>query len=194
MEQTYRIAGAVIVLFAISIADIPSLSVTLVPEAQAWRGRGAAFVVGAAIGSAGSSSAEASAAAAHQQATMAQQQAAAAQQQAAIEKEKATAAQQQAAAAQQQAAAAQQQAAAAQQQATAAQQQPAAAQQQAAAAQQQAAAAGAGKSLPVGTVVPSLPPGCTPKTVGGVAYHVCGNDFYRAAFQGSTLVYVTAQP
>jgi hypothetical protein len=180
MKQTYKIAGAVIVLFAMSIADIPSLSVTLVPEAQAWRGRGAAFVVGAAVGSARSSSADASAAAAQQQAATAQQQAAMAQQEAAIEKEKAMAAQQQAAAAQQQAGAAQQQAGAAQQ--------------QAAAAQQQAAAAGAGKSLPVGTVVPSLPAGCTPKTVGGVAYHVCGNDFYRAAFQGSTLVYVTAQP
>ena len=116
MTQTYKIAGAVIVLFGMSLADIPYLSVTLVPEAQAFRGRGAAFVVGAAVGSARSSSAQASAAAS-------QQQAAAAQQQAAVEKEKATAAQQQAAAAQQQAAAAQQQAAAAQQQAAAAQQQ-----------------------------------------------------------------------
>ena len=183
MKQTYKIAGAVVVLFGMSIAGIPYLSVKLVPEAQAWRGRGAAFVVGAAVGSSRSSSAEASAYAAQnaqQQAAMAQQQAAAAQQQAAIEREKATAAQQQAAAAQQQAAAAQQQAAAAQQ--------------QSAAAQHQAAAPAAGKSLPVGTVVPTLPAGCTPKAVGGVAYHVCGNDFYRAAFQGSTLVYVTAEP
>ena len=176
MKQTYKIAGAVVVLFGMSIAGIPYLSVKLVPEAQAWRGRGAAFVVGAAVGSARSSSAEASVYAAQnaqQQAAMAQQQAAEAQQQAAIEREKATAAQQQAAAAQQQAAAAQQ---------------------QSAAAQHQAAAPAAGKSLPVGTVVPTLPAGCTPKAVGGVAYHVCGNDFYRAAFQGSTLVYVTAEP
>jgi hypothetical protein len=173
MTQTHKIAAAVIVLFGMSIADVPYLSVTLVPDAQAFRGRGAAFVVGAAVGSAGSSSAQASAAAS-------QQQAAAAQQQAAVEKEKATAAQQQTAAAQQQTAAAQQQTAAAQQ--------------QAAAAQQQAAAPAAGKPLPVGTVVSTLPAGCTPKVVGGVEYRVCGNDFYRAAFQGSTLVYVTTQP
>ena len=166
MKQAHKIAAAVMVLFGMSIAEIPYLSVTLVPEAQAFRGRGAAFVVGASVGSAGSSSAQASAAAS-------QQQAAAAQQQAAVEKEKATAAQQQAAAAQQQAAAAQQ---------------------QAAAAQQQAAAPAAGKPLPVGTVVSTLPAGCTAKVVGGVEYRVCGNDFYRAAFQGSTLVYVTAQP
>ena len=159
MKQTHKIAAAVVVLFGMSIADIPYLSVKLVPDAQAFRGRGAAFVVGAAVGSAGSSSAQASAAAS-------QQQAAAAQQQAAVEKEKAAAAQQQAAAAQQ----------------------------QAAAAQQQAAAPAAGKPLPVGTVVSTLPAGCTPKVVGGVEYRVCGNDFYRAAFQGSTLVYVTAQP
>ena len=103
MKQTYKIAGAVVVLFGMSLADIPYLSVKLVPEAQAWRGRGAAFVVGAAVGSARSSSAEASAAAAQQQAAAAQQQAAAAQQQAAAAQQQAAAAQQQAAAAQQQA-------------------------------------------------------------------------------------------
>jgi len=104
MKPIGKIAGAVIILFLMFIADLPNLSETLVPEAQAFRGRGAAFVVGAAVGSAGSSSAEASAAAsqqqaaaAQQQAATAQQQAAAAQQQAAIEKEKAAAAQQQAA-------------------------------------------------------------------------------------------------
>jgi hypothetical protein len=101
MKSISRIAGAVIVLFLMCIADLPTLSEKLVPEAQAFRGRGAAFVVGAAVGSAGSSAAAASAA-------TAQQQAAAAQQQAAIEKEKAAAAQQQAAIAQQQAALAQQ--------------------------------------------------------------------------------------
>jgi FKBP-type peptidyl-prolyl cis-trans isomerase len=168
MKRAHKIAAAVMVLFGMSAAEI------LVPDAQAFRGRGAAFVVGAAVGSAGSSSAQASAAASQQQAAAAQQQ------QTAVEKEKAAAAQQQAAAAQQQAAAAQQQAAAAQQ--------------QAAAAQQQAAAPAAGKPLPVGTVVSTLLPGCTPKVVGGVEYRVCGSDFYRAAFQGGTLVYVTAQP
>jgi hypothetical protein len=97
---------------------------------------------------------------------------------------------------------AQQQTAAAQQQAAAAQQQAAAAQQQAAAAQQQAAMAGqsapppaaAGQPLPLGTVVQALPGGCTSTPVGGVSYYYCGGNFYRAVFQGNTLVYVTAKP
>jgi len=93
-----------------------------------------------------------------------------------------------------------QQSATAQQQAATAQQQAATAQQQAATAQQQTAAAAppapppAGKPLPVGTVVSTLPAGCTPKPVGGVEYYACGGNFYRAAFQGNNLVYVTAQP
>ena len=80
------------------------------------------------------------------------------------------------------------------QQAAASQQQAAAAQQQAAAAQQQAAAAGSGKPLPLGTVVSKLPAGCTSTPVGGVEYYYCGGNFYRAVFQGNSLVYVTAQP
>ena len=76
------------------------------PEAQAFRGRGAAFAVGAAVGSASSSAADANAAAAQQQAATAQQQAEA-------EKQKAIAAQQQAEAEKQKAIAAQQQAQAA---------------------------------------------------------------------------------
>jgi hypothetical protein len=90
----------------------------------------------------------------------------------------------------------------AQQQTAAAQQQAAAAEQQAAAAKQQAAAAptsppaptAAGEPLPLGTVVSALPAGCVPTPVGGVEYYYCGGNFYRAAFQGNTLVYVTAQP
>lgn len=98
------------------------------------------------------------------------------------------------------AAAAQHQAAAAQQQAAAAQQQAAAAQQQAAAAQHQAAAApppppaAAGQVLPLGTVVSSLPAGCISTPVGGRDYFYCGGNFYRSAFQGNNLVYVTAKP
>jgi pyruvate/2-oxoglutarate dehydrogenase complex dihydrolipoamide acyltransferase (E2) component len=98
------------------------------------------------------------------------------------------------------AAAAQHQAAAAQQQAAAAQQQAAAAQQQAAAAHHQAAAAAApppaaaGHILPLGTVVSSLPAGCISTPVGGRDYFYCGGNFYRAAFQGNNLVYVTAKP
>ena len=74
-------------------------------------------------------------------------------------------------------------------------QQSAAAQQQSATAQQQAAAAAAaGKPLPLGTVVAALPPGCISTPVGGVEYHSCGGNLYRAVFQGNSLVYVTAQP
>ena len=61
------------------------------------------------------------------------------------------------------------------------QQQTAAAQQEAAAAKQQAAA-------------PALPAGCTSTPVGGVEYYYCGGNFYRAVFQGNTLVYVTTEP
>ena len=164
MKTTGRIAGAVIILFLMRIAGLPILSGQLVPEAQAFRGRGAAFVVGAAVGSASSSSAEASAAAsqqqaaaAQQQAAMAQQQAAAAQQQAAIEKEKALAAQRQAAAAQPQSAA-------------------------------------SGQPLPLGTVVSALPGGCVSTPSGGVNYYYCGGNFYQATYQGSSLVYVTTKP
>jgi hypothetical protein len=86
---------------------------------------------------------------------------------------------------------AQQQQAVAQQQAATAQQQQAVAQQQAAIAQQQAQVAG---SPALGTVVPALPGGCATISKGGVQYYVCGNVFYRAAFQGNNLVYVVAQP
>ena len=83
-----------------------------------------------------------------------------------------------------------------------AQQQAATAQQQAAVAQQQAAAAAppppppatAGKPLPLGSVVSTLPAGCSAKTVGGVEYYHCGDNYYRAVFQGNNLVYVTAKP
>jgi hypothetical protein len=108
------------------------------------------------------------------------------------------------AAANQQAAYSQQQAAAAQQEAAAAQQQAAASQAEAEAYKQQAAAApptpapapapATGGALPIGTVVSALPAGCTTTTSGGVEYYSCGGNFYRAAFQGSQLVYVTAQP
>jgi len=101
----------------------------------------------------------------------------------------------------QEAATAQQQAATAQQQSATAAQQSATAQQQAEAAQRQAAGsstppppAAAGKALPLGTVVSTLPHGCTSTPVGGVEYYYCAGNFYRAMFQGNSLVYVTAQP
>ena len=52
----------------------------------------------------------------------------------------------------------------------------------------------AGQPLPQGTVVNALPEGCTMKVVDGVEYHHDGTNYYRAAFQGNQLVYVTAQP
>jgi hypothetical protein len=42
--------------------------------------------------------------------------------------------------------------------------------------------------------VQSLPAGCVSTPVGGVDYFYCGGNFYRAAFSGSNLVYVTAKP
>jgi len=81
------------------------------------------------------------------------------------------------------------------------QQQAAAANQQAAAAKAQAAAvilppppAASGQPLPMGTVVSGLPPGCVSTPVGGVEYYYGGGNFYKAAFQGNNLVYVTVQP
>ena len=108
--------------------------------------------------------------------------------------------QQQATAAQQQAAASQKEADAAKQQAAASQKEADAAKQEAAAAKQAAAAppipppAAAGTPLPIGTVVAKLPAGCVATPVSGVEYYYCGGNFYRAAFQGDALVYVTAKP
>ena len=72
----------------------------------------------------------------------------------------------------------------------------AASSQQAAAAQQQAMAApvASSQAMPIGTVVSALPAGCSQTAKGGVEYYQCGPNYYRAAFQGSNLVYVTAQP
>jgi len=98
---------------------------------------------------------------------------------------------------QQQAATAQQQSATAQQQSATAQQQAATAQQQAAAAQKSPApaAAPAPAGAPaVGTIVSTLPAGCAQEAKGGVEYQRCGNVYYRAAFQGNSLVYVVQQP
>ena len=93
------------------------------------------------------------------------------------------------------AAAGAQQQAVAQQQAATAQQQAATAQQQQAVAQQQAAVAAQQSGRPaLGTVVQALPGGCTSSPRGGVEYYDCGGVYYRAAFQGSSLVYVVQNP
>lgn len=54
-------------------------------------------------------------------------------------------------------------------------------------------AAPSGAAVPVGTVVQLLPKGCTTVATGGVSYSNCGGTYYRAAFQGSTLVYVAVE-
>ena len=48
--------------------------------------------------------------------------------------------------------------------------------------------------LPIGTVVSQLPAGCTTMVAGNVQYYHCGENYFRAAFQGNNLVYVTANP
>jgi predicted 2-oxoglutarate/Fe(II)-dependent dioxygenase YbiX len=101
MKTTFKQAAAVAVLASIAMTGFA-------PEAQAFRGRGAAFAVGAAVGSSGDAAAEANAAAATQQAAAATQQATAAQQQAEVEKQKAITAQKEAEAEKQKAIAAQQ--------------------------------------------------------------------------------------
>ena len=59
----------------------------------------------------------------------------------------------------------------------------------AAAAAQQAAA-----GLPIGTMVPSLPPGCTSTVIGGINYFNCAGVYYRAGFQGNSVVYIVSAP
>jgi hypothetical protein len=68
---------------------------------------------------------------------------------------------------------------------------------QAAAAQASAAAAAAhaaASALPVGTIVPNLPPGCTSTVINGVNYFNCNGVYYRAGFQGNNIVYIVSQP
>jgi hypothetical protein len=65
---------------------------------------------------------------------------------------------------------------------------------QAAAAQASAAAAHAASTLPIGTMVPSLPPGCQSTVIGGINYFNCGGIFYRAGFQGNNVVYIVSAP
>lgn len=57
-----------------------------------------------------------------------------------------------------------------------------------------APAPSAGAPPAVGTVVGSLPTGCVSAPVSGVEYYLCNGVYYRAAFQGDTLVYVVQKP
>ena len=49
-------------------------------------------------------------------------------------------------------------------------------------------------ALPQGTVISVLPSGCAPVTTGGVEYQHCGDNYFRAVFQGNNLVYVAGPP
>ena len=49
-------------------------------------------------------------------------------------------------------------------------------------------------TLPQGTIVSVLPSGCAPLASGGVEYQHCGDNYFRAVFQGNNLVYVTTTP
>jgi hypothetical protein len=54
-----------------------------------------------------------------------------------------------------------------------------------------AAPAASASGVPIGTVINALPAGCVAVTVHGVNYNDCGGTFYKAAFQGNNLVYVS---
>ncbi|MEJ2097415.1 MAG: hypothetical protein P8Y38_09835, partial [Deltaproteobacteria bacterium] len=81
---------------------------------------------------------------------------------------------------QQQAATAQQEAATAQQQSATAQQQTTMAKQASVSSPAPAQPTASGKPLPLGTVVDTLPGGCTKTPVGGIEYYYCSGNFYRA--------------
>jgi hypothetical protein len=51
----------------------------------------------------------------------------------------------------------------------------------------------AAPAVPIGTVVQALPAACKTVVVNGVNYSDCGGVFYKAAFQGNSLVYVVVQ-
>lgn len=49
--------------------------------------------------------------------------------------------------------------------------------------------------VPLGTVVSALPAGCAATEIGGVQYFKCASgDYYRAAVQGGSLVYMSTKP
>ena len=77
---------------------------------------------------------------------------------------------------------------------TASVQQPVAEQQAPPAQPQDGAAHRPDGAPPIGAIAATLPKGCGPVTIGGVQYQDCKGVYYRAAFQGSKLVYVVTQP
>lgn len=52
-----------------------------------------------------------------------------------------------------------------------------------------------GGTVAIGTVVRALPSGCVPTAINGVEYYNCAAGvYYRAAFQGNSLVWVATKP
>jgi hypothetical protein len=48
-------------------------------------------------------------------------------------------------------------------------------------------------AVPIGTVVPALPAGCSSVAVQGANYFNCAGVYYKPSFQGTNLVYVVVQ-
>jgi hypothetical protein len=48
-------------------------------------------------------------------------------------------------------------------------------------------------SVPMGTIVSDLPGNCEKVVVDNISCPHCGGDYYRAAFKGSSLVFVTVE-
>jgi len=68
---------------------------------------------------------------------------------------------------------------------------------QAAAANAAAAAAAAQRAaaaLPIGSTVPYLPPNCSSTVINGVNLFNCGGVYYKAGFQGNSVVYIVTAP
>ena len=61
-----------------------------------------------------------------------------------------------------------------------------------AAAASKAAAAAAAPAI--GTIVTTLPAGCTQEKLNGVDYMRCGSTYYKTSMMGTNLVFVVAQP
>jgi hypothetical protein len=45
-----------------------------------------------------------------------------------------------------------------------------------------------------GTIVTTLPSGCTTAIINGISYHQCGGVYYRPQYSGTSVVYVVATP
>jgi len=65
---------------------------------------------------------------------------------------------------------------------------------QAAAANAAAAQRAPGAAVPIGTIVPNLPSGCSSIVISGVNYFNCAGVYYRAGFQGNSVVYIVSAP